>query len=45
MSDLIEAAEVSAPEAPQYLVGIRVREPVMAEDYSRPRPGFASASS
>jgi cell fate regulator YaaT (PSP1 superfamily) len=33
MSELTEIAEPSAPEAPQYLVGIRVREPLMAEDY------------
>ena len=33
MSELIEIAEPSAPEVPQYLVGIRVREPLMAEDY------------
>ena len=33
MSELTETVEASAPEAPQYLVGIRVREPVMAEDY------------
>jgi cell fate regulator YaaT (PSP1 superfamily) len=33
MSELTEVAEPSAPEAPQYLVGIRVREPLMAEDY------------
>jgi cell fate regulator YaaT (PSP1 superfamily) len=33
MSEHTEVAEASAPEVPQYLVGIRVREPVMAEDY------------
>jgi cell fate regulator YaaT (PSP1 superfamily) len=33
MSDLTEIAEPAAPEVPQYLVGIRVREPLMAEDY------------
>src|SRR5882724_9585635 len=33
MSEHTEVAEASAPEVPQYLVGIRLREPVMAEDY------------
>jgi len=33
MSELTEIAEPSAAEAPQYLVGIRVREPLLAEDY------------
>jgi cell fate regulator YaaT (PSP1 superfamily) len=33
MSELTEVAEPSAAETPQYLVGIRVREPLMAEDY------------
>ncbi len=40
MSDLIEAPELSAPEAPQYLVGIRLREPVMAEDYLTTETGL-----
>jgi cell fate regulator YaaT (PSP1 superfamily) len=33
MSELTEIAEPSASETPQYLVGIRVREPLMPEDY------------
>jgi cell fate regulator YaaT (PSP1 superfamily) len=33
MSELTDVTEVAAPEAPQYLVGIRLREPLIAEDY------------
>lgn len=33
MSEEPEAVEVAAPELPQYLVGIRLREPLIAEDY------------
>jgi hypothetical protein len=40
MSELTETVEASAPEAPQYLVGIRVREPVMAEDYLTTETGL-----
>jgi cell fate regulator YaaT (PSP1 superfamily) len=33
MSEQTAVAEVTAPESPQYLVGIRLREPLLAEDY------------
>ena len=33
MSELTEVVEPTVPEMPQYLVGIRMREPLMAEDY------------
>jgi len=33
MSELTEVVEPTVPEMPQYLVGIRMREPMMAEDY------------
>ncbi len=33
MSELTEVVEPTVPEIPQYLVGIRMREPLMAEDY------------
>src|SRR5439155_4395627 len=33
MSELTDIVEPTVPDIPQYLVGIRMREPVMAEDY------------
>ena len=33
MSELTDVVEAGTPEMPQYLVGIRLREPLMAEDY------------
>src|SRR6266540_2907012 len=33
MSELTDVVEPTVPEIPQYLVGIRMREPLMAEDY------------
>jgi len=33
MSELTDVVEPTVPDTPQYLVGIRMREPLMAEDY------------
>lgn len=33
MSDVVEQAEPAAESAPEYLIGIRLREPLMPEDY------------
>jgi cell fate regulator YaaT (PSP1 superfamily) len=33
MSELTDIAETTAAEAPQYLIGVRLREPLMAEDH------------
>src|SRR5262247_3933098 len=40
MSEPIEVAEPATPEVPQYLVGIRLREPVMPEDYLTTETGL-----
>src|SRR3990172_9148019 len=33
MSELTDVVEPAAPEVPQYLIGVRLREPLMPEDH------------
>ena len=40
MSEQTFVAEVIAPESPQYLVGIRLRDPLLPEDYLTAEPGL-----
>jgi cell fate regulator YaaT (PSP1 superfamily) len=40
MSEQSDVAEVAAPESPQYLVGIRLRDPLLPEDYLTTEPGL-----
>ncbi len=40
MSNVIETVEPAVEETPQYLVGIRLREPLMPEDYLTTEPGL-----
>ena len=40
MSEQPEVVEAAAPELPQYLVGIRLREPLIAEDYLTTETGL-----
>jgi cell fate regulator YaaT (PSP1 superfamily) len=40
MTELTEAVEGPAPESPSYLIGIRLREPLIAEDYLTTETGL-----